>query len=269
MERVTILLDSGAVASLAPVRQPSWEGGRRLELRLEGFSTATSAEEQGRQLSQAVLWMAISLNYGLRLSYRTREPSTVFERLKARGDTAWGEGEVGWQPQVVLEQLVAGFAAPVPDLQTLLSMEIFCSASLEASDRAKFLTAVSALEPLAESQPLGREVDDFVDQCLRLLRANTSIDGKHRLSLEGRLRDLKCESIRQALRRVMRMRVPDYPAAFDVAYSAYTIRSKLIHEGRLPDYDIDIVAETRKIGNLLRLIYAESLGLKLFAPAAV
>ena len=83
MENVAVLFDSGAVASLAPTRQTSWEGGRRFELRLEGFSTAAAAETQGRQLSQAILWMAISLNYGLRLSYRTQEPAVVFERLKS------------------------------------------------------------------------------------------------------------------------------------------------------------------------------------------
>jgi hypothetical protein len=59
---------------------------------------------------------------------------------------------------VVLEQLVAGFAVPSIDSQTLLSMEIFCSSSLEASDRASFLTAVSALARL--SQPMV-EIDFF------------------------------------------------------------------------------------------------------------
>ena len=37
MENVAILLDSGAVASLAPARQTSWKDGRRSELGLEGF----------------------------------------------------------------------------------------------------------------------------------------------------------------------------------------------------------------------------------------
>src|SRR6266498_3361251 len=62
MEHVTFLLDTGAVASLAPVRQLPWEGGRRFELKLEGYAKAADAEAQGRRLSQAVLWMAISLN---------------------------------------------------------------------------------------------------------------------------------------------------------------------------------------------------------------
>ena len=260
IENATILLDSGAVATLAPVRQTSWEGGRRFEFRLEGFSTAAAAEAQGRQLSQAVLWTAISLNYGLRLSYRTQEPAAVFERLRSSGITVWGEGTTSWSPQVVLQQLVAGFAATIPDSQMLLSMEIFSSSSLEASDRAAFLTAVSALEPLAEKQSMGQAVDAFVDGCLLSLRADQSISQHHRVSLEGRLHKLRRESIRQALRRIITTKLPDYPTAFDVADSAYGLRSDLIHKGRLSDYDVDLAAETRKISNLLRLIYARSLG---------
>jgi len=267
MERVAILLDSGAVASLAPARQTSWEGGRRFEFRLEGFATAAAAEAQGRQLSQAILWMAISLNYGLRLSYRTQEPAAVFERLRSSGVSVWGEGSVSWSPQVVLQQLIAGFAAPIPDSQTLLSMEIFASSSLEASDRAAFLTAVSALEPLAEEQALGQAVDAFVDGCRLSLRAAPSIDQQHRASLEGRLNQLRRESIRQALRRFISTRLPDHPTAPDVADSAYGLRSELIHNGRLSDYDVDLAAETQKISNLLRLIYARSLALSLHAPA--
>ncbi len=268
IESAAILLDSGAVASLAPARQYSWEGGRRFEFRLEGFSTAAEAEAQGRQLSQAILWTAISLNYGLRLTYRTQEPATVFERLRSEGASMCAEGSVSWNPQVVLEQLVAGFAAPIPDPRTLLSMEIFASSSLESSDRAAFLTAISALEPLAEEQALGPTVDAFVEWCCLSLRTATSIDQQHRASLEGRLKQLRRESIRQALRRLIVTRLPDHPTAPDLADFAYGLRSELIHNGRLADYDIDLDAETRKISNLLRLIYSRSLGLSLYAPAA-
>jgi hypothetical protein len=268
MENASILLDSGAVASLGPARQPSWEGGRRFEFSLEGFATAATAEAQGRQLSQAVLWMAVSLNYGLRLSYRTQEPASVFERLRSSGTSLWAEGQSSWNPQIVLEQLIAGFAAPSLDLKTLLSMEIYTSSALEASDRAAFLTAVSALEPLAEQEPLGESVDAFVGGCLEALRAAPAIDGHHRRSLEGRVAQLRRESVRQALRRFMMTRLADRPAAADVADHAYGLRSDLIHNGRLSDYDVDLAAETRKIGNLLRLIYSRGLGLALHAPTA-
>src|SRR5215831_19203741 len=176
MENVTVLLDTGVVATLAPVRQASWEGGRRFELKLEGFATAASAEAEGRKLSQAILWTAISLDFGLRLGYRTQEPAGVFERMKSPGASVWGEGTTSWNPQVVLEQVVSGFAIASIDPQTLLSMEIFSSSSLEASDRAVFLTAVSSLEPLAEDRALGSAVGAFVDSCLSSLDAGHSID---------------------------------------------------------------------------------------------
>ena len=169
---------------------------------------------------------------------------------------------------MVLQQLVAGFSAPIADAQTLLSMEIFASSSLEASDRAAFLTAVSALEPLAEDQALGPAVDGFVEICVSSLRATTAIDEQQRASLEGRLNQLRHESIRQALRRFIATKLYDDPGAAETADSAYGLRSELIHNGRLADYDIDLAAETGKISRLLRLIYSRSLGLTLHAPAA-
>jgi hypothetical protein len=269
MENATFLLDTGAVATLTPARQPSWEGGRRFEIALEGFSTATLAEAQGRRLTQAILWTAISLNYGLRLSYRTQEPVAVFDRTLSSGSSVWAEATTSHGAQIVFDQFVAGFAVPQIDAQNLLSMEIFCSSSLEASDRATFLTAVSALEPLAEERPLGAAVDVFVDGCLASLHAAVSIDPQHRASLEGRLRQLRQESIRQALRRVITAKLPDHPTAPALVETAYTLRSELIHGGRLADYDIDLATETKKISSLLRLFYARALGLTPHAPASI
>jgi hypothetical protein len=157
MENVSFLLNHGAVAILAPARQDSREAGRLFALSLEGFSTAAIAEARGRQLSQAILWTAISLDHGLRLDYRTKEPAAVFDRTVSEGASALAGGMVVRNPQAVQEQLLAGFDAPPIDPRSLLSMEIFCSASLEAGDRAKFITAVSALEPLAEAQPVCTE----------------------------------------------------------------------------------------------------------------
>lgn len=50
LEHVTILLDDGAYVTLSPERQASWEGGQRFSLTLEGFPTASQAEEHGRRL---------------------------------------------------------------------------------------------------------------------------------------------------------------------------------------------------------------------------
>jgi hypothetical protein len=66
----------------------------------------------------------------------------------------------------------------------------------------------------------------------------------------------------------MMTRLADRPAAADVADHAYGLTSDLIHNGRLSDYDVDLAAETRKLGDLLRLIYSRGLGLALHAPSA-
>jgi hypothetical protein len=267
MENVTFLLNTGAAATLAPARQPSWEGGRRFELKLEGFPTATVAEEQGRRLSQAIFWTAISLNRGLRLSYQTQEPIVVFDRTVSEGSSMHAEGAVSYNPQVVQEQFINGYAVPLIDSQVLLSMEIFCSSSLEASDRAAFLTAVSALEPLAKAQSLGEPVGAFVNDCLILLHSAHSIDQRHRASLEGRINQLRSESIRQALRRAITAKLHDHPTAPALVDAAYALRSELIHKGCPADYDVDLATETRKISGILRVFYARMLGLTLHAPA--
>jgi hypothetical protein len=147
-------------------------------------------------------------------------------------------------------------------------MEIFCSSSLEASDRAKFLTAVSALEPLADEQTIGANVDTFVEECLAALRAAHSIDQQHRASLEGRINQLRRESIRQALRRIIEAKLPDHLTAPALVDAAYALRSELIHAGRLADYDVDLGAETQKISVILKLFYARTMGLTPYAPAA-
>ena len=48
VEHVIILLEDGAYATLAPTRQASWGGGQRFTIILEGFPTATLAEENDR-----------------------------------------------------------------------------------------------------------------------------------------------------------------------------------------------------------------------------
>ena len=97
----------------------------------------------------------------------------------------WAEGSVSWNAQVVLQQLVAGFAAPIHDPQTLLSMEIFSSSSLESSDRAAFLTAISALEPLVKEQALGPAVDAFVEGCCLSLRTTALLINNIELLLKA------------------------------------------------------------------------------------
>lgn len=269
IESASILLGSGEVASLEPARQPSWEGGRRFEIRLKGFATASVAECQGRKLAQALLWTAVSVNSGLRLRYFTKEAAAVFERQRTSGVKIVAEGETRWDPRIVLRELVAAYAATPLDPRTLLSMEIFCSSSLEASDRARFLTAVSALEPLAESRHLGSDIDTLVRLWKDSLLTVPAMGTQLRSSLEGRLEGLRRESIRQALRRIVVEVLPDVASAPRLVDAAYGLRSQMIHEGQLSDYDVDLPDQVNKVGALLRLIYSKRVGLALHARANI
>jgi hypothetical protein len=261
LEYVTILLDDGAYVTLAPERQASWEGGRRFSLTLEGFPTASQAEEHGRRLVQGLLWTSISLNFGVRLHYQTHEPATVYDRLQSPGPFMFGEATTSFPPNWIIDRLRTAYMLPSSvDRPLLLSMEIFCASHLEASDRAIFLSTVSALEPLANAERLGPSVDVFIDECLAQLEEKNEIQPKHRQSIQGRLNELRKESIRQALKRLIRVKIPDdESAAANIDY-AYNLRSQLIHRGIPDDLDIDFSVETRKVSSILKHLYAKELG---------
>jgi len=49
IENVCILMESGAFLTLRTGKNAPWEGGQRMELELEGFSTAAAAELSGKR----------------------------------------------------------------------------------------------------------------------------------------------------------------------------------------------------------------------------
>jgi hypothetical protein len=122
LENVSVLLASGAVAVFQPARSASWEGGRKFQVSLDGFATATTAETEGVRLAQSMLLLATSLNFGLRLVYHGRLPATVYERFRSEGMSMWGEGVAGWPASVVLEELVAAYQGSLLDPTLTLSI---------------------------------------------------------------------------------------------------------------------------------------------------
>lgn len=268
VEDVCVSLGTGAFLSIAPTRTAPWEGGKKYIVTLEAFPTAASAEASGRRLVQALLWMAISADAPLRLEYLSYEPAAVFERNRSTGAACEAYGEVGYAPNVVLGELQDAYALlRDPNEKLLLSMEIFCAARLESSQRAVFLALVSALEPLAQEAPLGEEVNQFVADCITLLKTSTPIPQELRASLEGRLGQLRQESIRQALKRLTRETLPDQPEAPSTVDDAYDLRSQLIHSGVPADLDVDLERESRTIAAIIRDIYANLLDRPLARPS--
>lgn len=269
LDNVSVLLDSGAIATIQPARSNSWEGGRKFQVILDGFPTATVAETEGLRLAQALLLLAISLNFGLRLVYHAHEPALVYERFRAEGMSTWAEGVTGWPAQVVLDELVAASRSDLLDRALILSMELYCVALLEMNERARFVTVVSALEPLAKQQGLGGGVSVFVDTTLANLEGAVDIDKNLRTSLRGRVEQLRRESVRQAL---FRLSGSWFPSRTDVRQQidrAYALRSELLHDGKLADPDVDLASETNKIINVLRSIYERASGRAFRATAGV
>jgi hypothetical protein len=153
-EEVCVPLSSGAFLTIEPTHKAPWEGGKKYVVTLEGFATAAAAEAAGRRLVQALLWMAVSTDAPLKLEYLTYEPASVFERERSSGATCIAYGEVSFAPTVVFAELHDAYAfLAEPDEKLLLSMEIFCAARLESSQRATFLAVAASAYPAIRVHP--------------------------------------------------------------------------------------------------------------------
>ena len=102
-----------------------------------------------------------------------------------------------------------------------------------------FLALVSALEPLAQEAPLGEEVASLLQNASPFEDFYLYSTRAARLA-QGRLNQLRQESIRQALKRLTRETLPKQPEAPAAVDDAYALRSQLIHSGIPADLDIDL-----------------------------
>lgn len=268
LENVTLLIDDGTFATIRPGQVLEWEAGKRYEIEVHGFPTASQAENAGMRIAQALLLTAVSLDFGLLLNYHSHEPPTVFDRTINNGLSLWGGAIAYWPQNVVLEELTRALEVPLKDRRLLLSMELFVAAVLESNDRARFIMAVSALEPLAVQADLGAEVAKIIDDLSEKLGGATTLPAEVRNSLRGRLLELKRESVRQALKRLCAQWLPHDREAWLKLDKAYALRSEMLHEGRPNDLDILLAEETRSISNLLRHIYQQAFDYPLRAVPA-
>jgi hypothetical protein len=253
-------MSNGEVMQVRRDDKPPWEGGARFSFRLEGFETEEVASSAGAKLVDALLWTAIKLKFPVMIDCASTTRHSVYDRRGGAGFSAKGYGTAGWDSERFLDELRSAYdSLRTAEPALLLSMEILAGARMETSERAKFIACVSALEPLAQAQELSAETQAFVDSCLAALPQPVGEETPEHASLKGRLKQLKHESIRQAIKRVIRAEFPGDRSVLTDVDRAYGIRSELVHEGRALDPEVDLPSLTERILGVLRRIYARRL----------
>ncbi len=252
-----LLVDDKSIVRILP----STKNPQKFDVYLEGFATACEAEQNGLKLSLALLWAAISRKYPLRLDYHTPRPCMVYDRTQGSGSGCMISASLTVDMNIskMVELVNQIFSANIDvDEKLLVSMELFASARLETTERARFVGLVSSLEPLAQSEAYGNpELEKLVDNFVNQLN-NTSIPDNIKQSLKDRIGYLKKESISQAIQRIVQESIPanENEEAVSIIKEAYKIRSKILHEGaRYTDLD----QKSNEIENIIRQIYSHRL----------
>ncbi|MEP6519682.1 hypothetical protein [Microcoleus vaginatus] len=262
-----LLVDDKSIVRISPLQDESPLGRQqpqKLDVYVEGFATAAEAEQKGLKLSLALLWEAVSRKHPLRLDYHTPRPCMVYDRTQESGSgcMATASATVVMNSSKMVELVNQIFSANIEvDEKLLVSMELFASARLETTERARFVGLVSSLEPLAQQETyeiseLKQLVESFVDQL-----NTTSIPKDIKSSLNGRINELKQESVSRAIRRLVKEHFPENPDAVSTVEEAYKIRSKILHDGA---FDADLEQKSNEIEDIIRQIYSRILKLELY-----
>lgn len=238
-------------------------GFQSWDILVEGFATAGEAEGKGLEITFGILWGAISERYSVRLQYQTPLPCAVYDRTR-RGfgisctDTV--TAILGKSLASITNAIKEALLSPNRgNKKLLLAMELFASARIELTERARFVGLVSSLEPLAEQQKYGDQVigmlNSFKDQ-VRELRLPSNIEA----SLVGRVDNLSTESVSRAIRRLLMECLPEDPDALKIVEEAYNLRSRILHEGTT---DADLSQKSQEVEAVIRRIIASKAGLSL------
>ncbi len=129
--------------------------------------------------------------------------------------------------------LLCSSRQPLDD-RLALACDLVCLAEREISNRARFLTLVSAAEVLAvRSQRMG-VARSLVDKFIAEVKSTTTSAVEPELdSLLSALLDLREISVSASIRELARTARPDAPeGAADIARRSYNCRSELTHGGR-------------------------------------
>lgn len=212
---------------------------RRIALYLDAFSSACEAERAGRLLTASLLWFAAFKR--VTIGFRKRTGDYLFairDRTQSAGLSVEAEGRAFYKvtPDELASVAEGAFTAGVDaSPAVLLSMEFYAASRLEATDRARFISLMTALEALAEQRDLGDQVGNILIALAEQLESVPLLQDpdnqRLRASLTSRIKQLRQESVRQAILRTVHDLTNDQEATQFVD-DAYGVRSKLLHEGR-------------------------------------
>lgn len=243
---------------------------KRISVHLESFSSACAAEQAGKQLALSLLWVAASKRVTLTFDRWTgKYPFAIRDRTRSSGMEVRAEGhsyrEVKPEELHAVAEEAYKSRIDVP-ADLLTSMEFFAASRLEITERARFISLMTALEALTIQQDYGDEIATLLDDLALRLERSPILVGEEkkslRASLSERIKKLRRESVRQAIVRLIQQHIFD-KEKFRFIEEAYGIRSKILHEGLKVD---DLHSVTLRTEEILRQIYSSILGLQLREP---
>lgn len=234
--------------------------GKAYTLIAKATNSAAAAEAIGVKLAYCLLKFCIDKEWGITLSWPdTPYPCRVLDR--GVGSQLNISGSVQAINPVDVSAFASGVSCAYTDYDSvpesvLLSMELFAASSFEFNQRTKLIMQVSSLEALAKQKDFSFELDGTIKELLKIVRNNNQIEGGLKSSLCGQIENLKRESIRQALKRLLKeQNMKDSDIKF--IEKIYNIRSSIVHDG---ERIADLQSYNLELSTLLRRLF---LGLKL------
>lgn len=246
---------------------------KRYMLNLDAFKTASEAEKVGVSFAWSILWVAVSKRVSIAVEkWSGASPFTVHDRSLTSGLEARSEGYVYYPitPQAFLQVAENGFSRKKelpPGMLT--SIQFYAAARMESTYLARFVALMTALECIAEQRIYDDEITGLVNSITETISKDPIFLNPSKLqirdSLINRLRELKRESIRQAILRVVRDSLGDIEIVRWVD-ETYNLRSKLLHEGNAIS---DLSERVTKLEEILRQIYSSMLNISLSQPSSL
>ena len=185
---------------------------KRFSIELEAFESACEAELAGNALAASLLWITVSKRVSLTFDRWTGSfPFAVQNRTQSNRGLPSPQ-EVRVFAPMKHEEFFAiaekAFKTRVEVTDSLLaSMEFYASAQMETTQRTRFISMMTALEALSIQEDYGEELGETLKGLAKQLESSPLLAGPEnksmRESLCERLKQLKRESVRRAIRRTV------------------------------------------------------------------